>query len=140
MDNNKVQPSNIGWTLWLSKSSTHVKYEFIKKYVLNFWIIKKFNLKVELLSYPKVQLWLMDTPHEIICFDIWFMTKLYTLEHVYCLVSKLCRESHLLVSNFMSRITLFWCHISTHWKVAGAPKEILWGHRTESWCCLISQC
>ena len=23
LDNNKVQPSNIGWTLWLSKSSTH---------------------------------------------------------------------------------------------------------------------
>ena len=43
MDNNKVQPSNIGWTLWLSKSSTHVKYEFIKK------------LWVELLDSKKVQ-------------------------------------------------------------------------------------
>ena len=48
MDNNKVQPSNIGWTLWLSKSSTHInmiKYEFIKK------------LWVELLDNSEVQPW-----------------------------------------------------------------------------------
>ena len=43
LDNNKVQTSNIGWTFWLSKSSTHVKYEFIKK------------LWVELLDSKKVQ-------------------------------------------------------------------------------------
>ena len=55
-------------------------------------------------------------------YDIWFMTKLYTLEHVYCLVSKLCRESRLLVSNFMSQITLFWSHILTPKKLDCATK------------------
>ena len=55
-------------------------------------------------------------------YDIWFMTKLYTLEQVYCLVSKLCRESRLLVSNFMSRITLFWSHILTPKKLDCATK------------------
>ena len=50
------------------------------------------------------------------------MTKLYTLEHVFCLVSKLCRESRLLVSNFMSRITLFWSHILTPKKLDCATK------------------
>ena len=43
LDNNKVQTSKIGWTFWLSKSSNHVKYEFIKK------------LWFELLDSKKVQ-------------------------------------------------------------------------------------